>query len=503
MFDGCKAMYEILALGPVVLSIVGAMIALVIYEYYWKLFRPFVVGFSAFLFIVELAYLLLLQSGSIARPLAYGFIVLDAPGVVIACLVSFMGTLALFYSFAYKDKGANYDSTYFVLYLILMGVMAEMANTYNVVLMLVLLEGATVFSGMLVLFGRTKRAIRATTIYLAISIFEVLLVIAGAFILYSHTGSVDIIGGIDKIPDGDRMLLILLFLFGFGTKAAVLPLGLIWLPPAHAEAPPPISATMSGALVKAAVIAMMKSIFPLAFASGAATIALIIVALGIAGILSGVIMALLQEDLKHLLAYHTVSQIGYIVVGLGIGFLAAMGGGWTDVAREGVFGALFHITNHMLFKGGLFLISGALILRVSTRKMHKMGGLLKQMPVTAICFLVASLAMSGLPLLNGYASKEAIRSATDAAIPLWSGYEWIGWLQILGSILTLLCLMHAFYVIFMGKPKEEFARVKEAPLHMLIPIVIMAGLCIIIGLFPGSVESVLRFVADALLHMGA
>jgi formate hydrogenlyase subunit 3/multisubunit Na+/H+ antiporter MnhD subunit len=297
-------MYELLALGPVVFSIVGALTAFVLYEYYRKLFKPFVIGFSTFLFLAELAYLLLLQSGTIARPLAYGFIVLDAPGMLITCLVSFMGTLALFYSFAYGDKGKKYDSTYYVLYIFLMGVMAEMANTYNVVLMLVLLEGATVFSGMLVLFGRTKRAIRATTIYLAISIFEVLLVTAGAFILFGHTGSVDVITNIDKVPDSDRLLLIFLFLFGFGTKAAVLPLGLIWLPPAHAEAPPPISATMSGVLVKAAAIAMAKSIFPLAFGSGADTIAMIIVAIGIAGILSGVIMALLQEDLKRLLAYH-------------------------------------------------------------------------------------------------------------------------------------------------------------------------------------------------------
>jgi formate hydrogenlyase subunit 3/multisubunit Na+/H+ antiporter MnhD subunit len=495
-------MYEFLALSPVILPVVGALIALVIYDRFKQFFEPFIVGYSAFLFIIELAYLLMLQSGAISKPLAYGFIVLDAPGMVISCLVSFLGTLVMFYSFTYKDR-TTYDSTYFVAYMILMGVMAGLANTYNVIVMLVLLEAATVFSGVLILFGRTRRAINATTIYLAISIIEVLLVLYGAFILYNHTGSLDVINGISQIPEGDRMLLVFLFLFGFGTKAGVIPLSLIWLPPAHAEAPPPISATMSGILVKAGVIAMAKAIFPFASLSGAETIAQVVVVIGVLGILIGVIMALLQEDLKRLLAYHTVSQIGYIVVGLGIGFLAVMGGGWTDVAREGVFGALFHITNHMLFKGGLFLISGALILRVSTRKMHKMGGLLKQMPVTAICFLVASLAMSGLPLLNGYASKEAIHSATDAAIPLWSGYEWIGWLQILGSILTFLCLIHAFYVIFMGKQKDEFAQVKEAPLYMLIPIVIMAGLCIVIGLFPGPFEDILRFAADALLHTGA
>ncbi|HEY3272431.1 MAG TPA: proton-conducting transporter membrane subunit [Methanocella sp.] len=495
-------MYEFLALSPVILPVIGALIALVIYERFKDYFEPFIVGYSALLFIFDLAYLLMLQSGKISEPLAYGFIVLDAPGMLISCLVSFLGTLVMFYSFTYKDR-ATYDSTYFVTYMILMGVMAGLANTYNVIVMLVLLEAATVFSGVLILFGRTKRAINATTIYLAISIIEVLLVLYGAFILYNHTGSLDVINGISQIPEGDRMLLVFLFLFGFGTKAGVIPLSLIWLPPAHAEAPPPISATMSGILVKAGVIAMAKAILPFASISGAETISQVIVTIGVLGILVGVIMALLQEDLKRLLAYHTVSQIGYILVGIGIGFLAVMGGGWADIAREGVFGALFHITNHMLFKGGLFLISGALIMRVSTRKMHKMGGLLKQMPVTAVCFLIASLAMSGIPLLNGALSKEAIRESTTAAVPLWSGYEWIGWLQVLGSILTFICLIHAFYVIFMGKPKDEFAQVKEAPLYMLIPIVIMAGLCIVIGLFPGPFEDILRFAADGLLHMGA
>jgi|AGTN01.3.fsa_nt_gi Formate hydrogenlyase subunit 3/Multisubunit Na+/H+ antiporter, MnhD subunit len=495
-------MYDYLALGPILLYVIGAMIALLMYEYGKKLFEPFIIGYSALVFILELAYLLLLQSGTISEPLAYDFIVLDAPGMLITCMVGFLGTLALFYSFAYKNQRAAYDGTYFVLYLLVMGAMAMMANTYNVVVMLVMLEGATVFSGMLILFGRTKRSIQATTVYLAISIFEVLLILYGAFVLYGHTGSLDVINNLDKIPDGDRMLLVALFLFGFGTKAGLIPLGLIWLPPAHAEAPPPISATMSGILVKAAAIAMAKATLPFAFAAGAEAMTMFVVAIGVAGILGGVILALMQEDLKRLLAFHTVSQIGYIVVGIGIGFLAAMGGHWADVANEGVFGALFHMTNHMLFKGGLFLISGVLILRVSTRKMHKMGGLLKQMPVTAICFLVASLAMSGFPLLNGFASKEAIREATDAAAPLWSGYEWIGWLQVLGSILTFICLMHAFYIIFMGKPKPELAQVKEAPLYMLIPIMIMAGLCIVIGLFPGTVEGILRFAADCLLHMG-
>jgi formate hydrogenlyase subunit 3/multisubunit Na+/H+ antiporter MnhD subunit len=204
-----------------------------------------------------------LQSGSI-KPLAHDFIVLDAPGMVITCLAaSHAGHVLLF-----TCRTVPLDSTYFVTYMILMGVMAGLANTYNVIVMLVLLEAATVFSGVLILFGRTKRAINATTIYLMISIIEVLLVLYGAFVLYNHTGSLNVIDGLNMIPDSDKILLAFLFIFGFGTKAGVLPLSLIWLPSAHAEAPPPISATMSGILVKAAIIAMANRSTPV-FASGA------------------------------------------------------------------------------------------------------------------------------------------------------------------------------------------------------------------------------------------
>lgn len=481
--------YDYFATTPVVLPLVGALIALAVYRYYKEFFEAFVIGYSAFFFIINLAYLYLLYNGM--KPLSYNFITLDAPGMVITTLVSFLGLLIMFYSFAYKDK-PQYDSTYFVTYLILMGLMCGLANTYNVVVMLVFLEAATVFSGVLILFGRTKKAITATTIYLAISIFEVLLVLYGAFVLFNYTGSLDIASGIDKIPEGEKVVLALLFLFGFGTKAGILPLGLIWLPPAHSEAPPPISATMSGILVKASVIAMAKAMFPFYATSAVDTIILIVVVFGVLNMLIGVIMALLQEDLKKLLAYHTISQIGYILIGLGL------------ATQLSVYGSLFHITNHMLFKGCLFLITGALILRVSTRKIHKMGGLLRQMPLTAISFLIASLAMSGFPFLNGAVSKAPIHEATTEA-HLWVlyGIDVFGWAQYIGSVLTFICLIHAFYVIFMGKPKAEFAKVTDPPLYMLLPILIMAGLCVLIGIYPDLVSGVLQFAADALLHTGA
>jgi len=480
-------MNDYLALAPVILPIAGAVIALGAYRYYKRAFEAFIIVYSVLLFVFNAGYLLMLHGGM--APLSYGPITLDAPGMVISTLVSFLGMLIMFYSFAYKDK-PQYDSTYFAAYLMMMGFMCGLANTYNVVIMLILLEAATVISGVLVLFGRTRRSIKAATIYLAISLFEVLLVLYGAFVLYGYTKSLDPTTNIAMIPEGGRLLLALLFLFGFGTKAGLVPLGLIWLPPAHSEAPPPISATMSGILISTSVIAMIRAVYPFYTASSSGMIMLIVVSIGALNMVIGMFMALFQEDLKRLLAYSSISQMGYVVIGLGL------------ATPLGVYGALFHIANHMFFKACLFLIAGVFILRVNTRQLHKMGGLWKYMPMTAVCFLIASLAMVGLPYLNGDASKSIIEKATLDAESIWWGYKWYFYAEIIGSFITFLYLFRAFWLIFLGRPKPGFEKVSDPPLYMLIPIVIMVALCVVLGLFPGLIEGTLQFAANALLHTG-
>ena len=199
----------------------------------------------------------MLQSGEISQPLAYGFVVLDAPGMVITCLVSFLGAVVMFYSFAYKNK-PQYDSTYFAAYLIIMGVMSGLANTYNVVVMLVLLEAATVISGVLILFGQTSAAINARRSTWPSASSRCLLVLYGAFILYNHPGSLDVIDGISQIPDGDRMLLALPVPVRLRHQGRRDPVEPDLAAPGPRRGAAPISATMSGILVKAGVIAMAR-----------------------------------------------------------------------------------------------------------------------------------------------------------------------------------------------------------------------------------------------------
>jgi formate hydrogenlyase subunit 3/multisubunit Na+/H+ antiporter MnhD subunit len=192
-----------------------------------------------------------------------------------------------------------------------------------------------------------------------------------------------------------------------------------------------------------------------------------------------------------MLAYSSVSQIGYVIIGLGL------------ATTLGVYRGLFHIVNHMLLKSGLFLISGALLLMVNTRQLHKMGGLWKRMPLTAICFLIMALALAGVPFMNGAASKGAIEEATMEAAHVWWGYEWFGYAQLFGSILTFAYLMYAFYMIFLSKPKADIGKVTDPPKYMLIPILLLTLLSLTLGFFPDLVSGVLQFAADALLHAGA
>ena len=487
-------MSDYFALVPVLFPILGAVIVYLLLRFSEPIQKAFILCCMFFLFFLNFSYLLSLLyfGGEIAF---LGPIVLDAPGMFLATLVTFLGTLVLLHSFIYRKK-TDFDATFFIIYFLLVGMMCGMVCTYNVLVMLVFLEAVTVTSAFLILYGRTKRAIKATYIYLGISIVEVIFVVYGAFVLYNIAGTLDVSQiDISLFSANDIFLLGLLFFFGFGTKAGVLPLSAIWLPPAHADAPAPISATMSGILIKSGLIGMVKLIYPFFAVSGIDTLMLIVLIAATLNMVIGGIMACLSQNIKRLLAWSSVSQIGYIILGFGLA---------TPVA---IYGALFHILNHMLFKGSLFLIAGILLFQVKTLQINKMGGLLRVMPITGICFLIASLAMSGLPFLNGFFSKEIIyEGSIEAGFPVLltvfglhlTIFGIIGWIV---SILIFICLIRAFYLIFLGEQKEAFADLRDLPLATMLPIIIMVSLCVILGLFPDLVSGSLELIAETIYLM--
>ena len=205
-------MIEYFALVPILSPLIGAIFVYLLLRFSEPVQKAFILGCMVLLFILDFSYLICLLSG-LVQVISLGPIVLDASGMFISTLVTFLGTLVLCYSFIYRKK-TEFDATFFIIYFLLAGMMCGMACTYNVLVMLVFLEAATVTSAFLILYGRTKRAIKATYIYLGISIVEVIFVIYGAFILHTYAGTLDLrLVNVSNIPPDLVFLLGLLFFF--------------------------------------------------------------------------------------------------------------------------------------------------------------------------------------------------------------------------------------------------------------------------------------------------
>jgi hydrogenase-4 component B len=284
------------------------------------------------------------------------------------------------------------------------------------------------------------------------------------------------------------LLAFLLAFVGFGSKAGVFPLH-VWLPHAHPAAPSPISAVMSGVMIKvgvygiARVYAMLDGLHP------AAGVVVLIVGM-ISGVL-GVVYALGQHDIKRLLAYHSVENIGIILIGLGIGMIGASQGR-PLMAALGLGGGLLHVLNHAIFKSLLFLGAGMVIHRTGVQVIDELGSLLKSMKVTGTCFLIGSLAISGLPPLNGFVSEFLIYLAgfqgvaLEANLPFALSLAAIVCLAVIGG-LALACFTKVVGVVFQGEPRRPLAgNGSEKGAAMLAPMVALAAACAVIGLFPAA-----------------
>jgi len=268
-----------------------------------------------------------------------------------------------------------------------------------------------------------------------------------------------------------------LFAINFLIKAAVMPLH-IWLPDAHSEAPSPVSAILSGVLVKVGVYGLFVFAFILFGTSlfdrimpglfGDSLIPVILQWMAGLSILFGTFLAILQEDAKRILAYSTIAQVGYIVLGLSLN------------TTLGVAGGLLQLVNHAIFKALLFFVVGAIMYRTGTKNLSELGGLIKKMPVSFVAMLLGIIALAGIPPLNGFASKWMIYQALiEKKSVLLLTIALIGGT---GSFLYVYRLIHS---IFLGSLPEKYDNVKEVPFFMQIPMILLALFTIIFGLFPG------------------
>ncbi|OHE88781.1 MAG: hypothetical protein A3G75_03845, partial [Verrucomicrobia bacterium RIFCSPLOWO2_12_FULL_64_8] len=344
----------------------------------------------------------------------------------------------------------------------------------------------------------------AAYLYLVMSHVGTGCLIAGFLALATAAGSVSfstiLSGNVARGPMRDALFG--LFFIGFGVKAGIIPLH-VWLPEAHPAAPTSISALMSGVLLKAGIYGIVRVC---AFGLGVPRLSwgVIVLALGGLSAVLGVLYALMQHDIKRLLAYHSIENIGIILLGLGAGMMA-LAYGRSELAWIGVAASLYHVLNHAVFKGLLFLGAGDVVTTTGTRQIEQFGGLLRRMPWTGLFFLVGAMAISGLPPLNGFASEWLTFQAflfgfRGSAEPLVHFLFPVGGaLLALTAALAAACFVKAFGISFLALPRSQAAAAaREAPAVMLVPQALLAALCVALGLFPGVVLRVLGRVLASL-----
>jgi formate hydrogenlyase subunit 3/multisubunit Na+/H+ antiporter MnhD subunit len=303
------------------------------------------------------------------------------------------------------------------------------------------------------------------------------------------------------LPAATSALVLALVLLGAGSKAGLVPLH-VWLPLAHPAAPSHVSALMSGVMTKVAVYGFVRIVFDL-LGPPEWWWSVVVLVLGGATAVLGVLYALMQHDLKRLLAYHTVENIGIIFIGLGLG-LAFLANAMPLGAALALTAALFHVLNHSLFKSLLFFGSGAVLSATGERDMEHLGGLIHRMPLTAFTFLVGSAAISALPPLNGFVSEwltfQAILVSPD--VPQWSLkflVPAVGAGLALSAALAAACFVKAFGITFLGRPRTPAAeRAHEVDRFSLAAMFGLAGLCLLAGVFPGLVIDALSPVVMTL-----
>ena len=297
----------------------------------------------------------------------------------------------------------------------------------------------------------------------------------------------------------------LLAFFGFGAKAGMLPLH-VWLPEAHPAAPSPVSALMSGVMLKTALYGMVRVIYDL-IGGIRWEWGLTVLLVGAATALFGVLFALMQHDLKRLLAYSSVENIGIILIGIGLS-MVFIGSGHAAAGVLGLIAALYHALNHAVFKSLLFLGAGAILKSTGMRNLNEMGGLIRYMPHTAGYFLIGALAISALPPLNGFVSEWLIFQ-TSLQTPLLTSSVVRSLVPLVAAVLALtgaltgMCLVNVYGIAFLGQHRHEFAvPPREASRWERAGMLWLAVACFALGLFPVFVIGAINNVSLALVGSG-
>ncbi|MEM2910831.1 MAG: NADH-quinone oxidoreductase subunit L [Nitrososphaerota archaeon] len=410
---------------------------------------------------------------------------LDNLSYPFALLISLMGFLASVYSHRYMEHESRLEIYYPLLQIFQTGMMGVVLS-WNLFMLYIFWEVMLIPSYFLIAYWGTGNPRLIGFKYFIFTHAGALCMLLGIAWLNSIFGSMDMSSLLENVSRAYEIhrasllgIAVLVFI-GAAVKMAVFPFH-TWLPDAHAEAPTPISVLLSGVMIKTGVYAFARLLLGL-MPSAVFEMSAWLMPLAVVTMLWGGIMALVQNDVKRLLAYSSVSQMGYILFGL------------SSLAPVGISGGLFHVLNHGFAKGLLFMGAGALIHEVKERDVSKLGGLASKMPVTAIVMLVAGLSIAGTPPLGGFASEWMIFSGT-----FMSGTTLLTSIAIVATAITAAYYLRMVRAIFFLEPKHE--GVKEAPVSMVFPMNILLLLVIVLGFVNAPILSIIGRAVSAWIGM--
>lgn len=370
--------------------------------------------------------------------------------------------------------------------------------------MFLFFEVMTFASYFLVAHNQSKESLIAGDSYIYMGVAGGLALLVGIILLYVNTGTVAFIPLAAKMSNlgSVKYLIAGLFITGFGVKAGMLPLH-IWLPRAHPVAPTPASALLSGLMIKIGAFGILRVITSFFMPSKGAFVAAdsplwnlsnelgaVVIWIGIITMAAGVFMALQQSNMKKMLAYHSVSQMGYIIMGIGVAaYLGPKG-------AMGFSGAIYHMINHGLFKALLFMVAGVIYVRTHELDMYKLGGMWRKFPFTAAVCLIAALGITGMPLFNGFASKSILHHAIVEAYEY--GHHSFRYAEIMFTLIsagTVTSFIKLFGFVFLGKMPDQYKDIKGESFMMSIGMGGLALLIMLIGIFPNFVMN--QFIIPA------
>ena len=447
-------------------------------------------------------------SVSFATPFSFAdfSIMLNGLNGLLLVAINILGFVAWIYGISYFDeyKGMGLGAIGFFMnaFIASMNLVLTVDNAFW---FLVFFELMSLSSYFLVIIEQKPTSIRGGFLYLVMAHIGFMGIMIGFLIMAAQTGSFEFstFRAHDFGPILGSVCFVLAFV-GFGCKAGMFPFH-SWLPQAHPAAPSNVSALMSGGMIKIGVFGIVKVGLDLLAATGVQLWwGLLILVIGALSSVLGVAYALGEHDIKKLLAYHSVENIGIILLGIGIGFMA-LAMNQPVIAGLALMAGLYHVLNHAMFKGLLFLGAGSVLYTTGSRNMEIMGGLVHAMPVTAMCFLIGSLAISAIPPLNGfvsewfiYQSMFSIAGAATVAVKFFVAFAAVS-LAITGA-LAVTCFVKAYGVTFLGSPRSEVAKqAREVPAPMRFGMVVLAVICVLLGIGAPWVAPVMQGVAASIL----